>query len=51
VKRPIRDAAEPLIVAFRSFYCSINVFGTDEFDCVLETGYALTTKIKRPERQ
>jgi hypothetical protein len=45
VKRPIRNAAEPLIVAFRSLYRTISVSRVGDFDRELETleGMAIGT--------
>ena len=36
VKRPIRNAADALEIAFRGFYCTINVFSASDVDRLLE---------------
>jgi hypothetical protein len=36
VKRPVGDVSEVLIIAFRGFYCTINVFGAADVDRLLE---------------
>ena len=36
VKRPIRNAADALEIAFRDFYCTINVFSASDVDRLLE---------------
>jgi hypothetical protein len=46
VKRPIRNAAEALVMSLRSFYCTIDVFSAADVDRMLETfeGMAIGTK-------
>jgi hypothetical protein len=36
VKRPIRNAADALEIAFRGFYCTINVFSASDVDRFLQ---------------